>query len=318
MSQAVDVVEWSTEIVTASQRFDYYANALAEALVPMRLTAPDVSDFRSEMELLDLGEIGILRQRGTPRRCFRQPGDPVFQRPYVLVANLAGCCNALHRGATSLQPGDAMLVDTGYDFDLDMHGPYETVGIRLSEDWVRNWLPAPAALVGRPIPAASGWGSALTSYMAQLSPRVLVDAPLPASVMIDHVGALLSLSANDIGCGLKPVTRGEMSLRAKIKENISQQSACQTLTAESVASSVGVSTRTLHRSLASGRETFGAVLVAARADCALRMLASPLMRRLTIAEIGRRAGFSDPSHMSRVLRQRTGQSAKQIRGPRAP
>ena len=66
-----------------------------------------------------------------------------------------------------------------------------------------------------------------------------------------------------------------------------------------MASSLNVSTRTLHRVLAACGETFGAMLIQARVDLAVRMLQSPLFDRLTTAEIGRRAGFSDASHFVR-------------------
>jgi AraC family transcriptional activator of tynA and feaB len=80
-----------------------------------------------------------------------------------------------------------------------------------------------------------------------------------------------------------------------------------------VASSLNVSTRTLHRVLAACGETFGAMLIQARVDLAVRMPQSPLFDRLTTAEIGRRAGFSDASHFVKVLRSRTGQTPLRIR-----
>jgi len=43
------------------------------------------------------------------------------------------------------------------------------------------------------------------------------------------------------------------------------------------------------------------------------MLQSPLFDRVTTAEIGRRAGFSDASHFVKVLRSRTGQTPLQMR-----
>jgi AraC-like DNA-binding protein len=54
----------------------------------------------------------------------------------------------------------------------------------------------------------------------------------------------------------------------------------------------------------------------ARVDVATRMLRSPLFDRVTTAEIGRRAGFSDASHFARVLRKRTGQTPLQVRKAR--
>ena len=48
----------------------------------------------------------------------------------------------------------------------------------------------------------------------------------------------------------------------------------------------------------------------------LRMLQSLLFDRVTTAEIGRRAGFSDASHFTRVVRRRTGQTPHQMRRAR--
>ena len=74
-----------------------------------------------------------------------------------------------------------------------------------------------------------------------------------------------------------------------------------------------MSKRTLHRALAACGETFGAMLVHARVDLAVRMLQSPLFDRVTTAEIGRRAGFSDASHFVKVLRGAHGQTPLHLR-----
>jgi AraC-like DNA-binding protein len=50
-----------------------------------------------------------------------------------------------------------------------------------------------------------------------------------------------------------------------------------------------------------------------RADVALRMLESAIFRQLSIAEIGRRAGFADRAQFARVLRARSGRTPSQIR-----
>jgi AraC-like DNA-binding protein len=53
--------------------------------------------------------------------------------------------------------------------------------------------------------------------------------------------------------------------------------------------------------------------MAARVELATRMLESPLFRRLTTSEIGRRAGFSDPSHFARVYRPVCGRTPASAR-----
>lgn len=77
-----------------------------------------------------------------------------------------------------------------------------------------------------------------------------------------------------------------------------------------------MSTRTLHRALAACGETFGSMLIEARVDLAVRMLQSTLFDRVTTAEIGRRAGFSDASHFVKVLRRRRGQTPLRMRRAR--
>jgi AraC-like DNA-binding protein len=78
------------------------------------------------------------------------------------------------------------------------------------------------------------------------------------------------------------------------------------LAAGDIASTSGVSPRTVHRILASYGETFGKKLMDARIGVAARMLESRMFARVTIAEIGRRAGFLDPSHFARVFRSYRG------------
>jgi transcriptional regulator GlxA family with amidase domain len=85
------------------------------------------------------------------------------------------------------------------------------------------------------------------------------------------------------------------------------------LAATDVAASLGISVRTLHRVCAAAKETFGEKLIEARARVALRMLTSPLFKRVTTAEIGRRAGFVSASHFARVIRSRTSRTPLELR-----
>jgi AraC-like DNA-binding protein len=59
--------------------------------------------------------------------------------------------------------------------------------------------------------------------------------------------------------------------------------------------------------------SFGNLLVGARAAVGVRMLESPLFRKLSVVEIAHRAGFSDASHFARVVRNRTGRTPTQLR-----
>ena len=140
-----------------------------------------------------------------------------------------------------------------------------------------------------------------------------VDDPHPAARDLNKTNRTskrggIALSGSNIAS-----TPIERSVRDQVHDHIVQRCSETSLRAEDVASSLNVSTRTLHRVLAACGETFGAMLIQARVDLAVRMLQSPLFDRLTTAEIGRRAGFSDASHFVKVLRSRTGQTPLRIR-----
>ena len=159
----------------------------------------------------------------------------------------------------------------------------------------------------------SQWGRVLASYFAQLSPEFVVHAPLPQAVLIDQLGALLALTASELSGSRAVSTPAERSVRDHVYDHIRQRCADTSLQAADIASSLNISRRTLHRALGACGDTFGAMLIQARVDLAVRMLQSPLFDRVTTAEIGRRAGFSDASHFVKALRRRTGQTPLQMR-----
>jgi len=310
------IARWTTDEVSPIQRFDYYADALGSAMVPMQVSSHAPATFRSEMEVADLGAMSVIGQRGSAHRCYTEPSDldRKSERTFHIVTNLISPWGLTHRGRIRLNAGDAVLVDTEFTHSIEMESDYQVVNVKFSESWLRQWVPVPGALVARRIPADSGWGRALTSFAAQLSPTFVVHSPLPRSVIVDHVGALLALIASEVARSpdSRPV-RGYAAMHERIKDLMIQRCAEPSLAAEDVATSLSVSTRTVHRCLAAFGGTFGASLISARVDLATRMLESPLFRRLTIAEVGRRAGFVDPSHFSRVVRARSGALPSEIR-----
>jgi AraC-like DNA-binding protein len=111
----------------------------------------------------------------------------------------------------------------------------------------------------------------------------------------------------------EPLRRSERALLERIKDSMRQLCTSPTLTAADVAAAVGVSLRTFHRSFQRAEETFGNTLTQMRCVYGIRMLESPLFRRVSVGEIARRAGFCDASHFCRVVRSRTGLTPRQLR-----
>jgi AraC-like DNA-binding protein len=305
---------WSTRDVPEMQQMDYYASVLSSAVDPMGVTKRVRGSFEADIESTDLGPISLVHGRGAAHDCIRDQRDISRStgRNFHLVINTGSAWRVDHRERILLRKGDGVLLDSRYGYRLDFLDPFENVHLKLSEDWLTRWIPDTDAIVGRPISFDGSWGKALTAFVAQLTPDFVVSAPLPHTVIADHVGALFALYANELA-GVRKAKPAVRALCDRIQEIIMQRCTEFSLSAQDVAEALGISTRTLHRGLAACQQSFGASLMTARVELATRMLESPLFRRLTTSEIGRRAGFSDPSHFARVYRRTCGQTPASAR-----
>ena len=316
MSSPDGLLRWSTDAEEPRHRRDLYAALLSESLSPMQIASPDTTDFFANMLAADMGFLSVVRQQGSAHRCFQGHRDQerASERSYHLILNLASSWDIVHRDALRMATGDAILVDSALPWDIRSPQTYEYVHIKLSDAWLRQWVPSPGALVGRRIGGSTGWGSALTAFAGQLSPEYVVRSPLPQSLIVDQIGSLLAWCAHDLaGPPPKGASAATRSLHRRIEDCIAQRCTESELTAAEVAVSVGVSLRSLHRCLSQQRLSFGNLLIGARAAVGVRMLESPLFRKLSVVEIARRAGFSDASHFARVVRNHTGRTPTQLR-----
>lgn len=312
------IVRLSTSNVAPVDRLSYWSSSLSSTYAPVSVDVVDPLDFESELTALQLGSITFAAQRGSAQRTVR--ARPEIRRTtehcFNLVLVLNGSWHVTHGARNRFGPGELIFHDSRYPLDVDLPPNHSDFNLQLSEHFVRKWVPNPAWLVGRHFSTDSQWGRVLSSYVAQLSPEFVLQAPLPQSVLIDQVGALLALTATELRGSRAAWTPVERSVRDQVHNHIKQRCTESSLQVADIASSLNISKRTLHRALAACGETFGAMLIKARVDVAARMLQSPLFDRVTTAEIGRRAGFSDASHFTKVLRRHTGQTPLQTRQAR--
>ena len=308
------IVRLSTRDVAPADRLSYASWILGSALAPAAVSTGTPSEYELDMTALELPSIAIVAQSGSPQRTIRARPEicRTSQRYFFLALALSGSWQVAHVTRTRLGPGDITFYDSRDPLDCDLLLRWSGINLQLSEQFVRKWVPNPIVLGGRPL-GDSQWGRVLASYVAQLSPEFVVEAPLPQGVLIDQLGALLALTASELSGRRAVSTTAERSVRDHVYDHIRQRCADASLHAADLASSLSMSRRSLHRALAACGETFGAMLMQARVDLAVRMLQSPLFDRVTTAEIGRRAGFSDASHFVKVLRSRTGQTPLQMR-----
>lgn len=205
-----------------------------------------------------------------------------------------------------------MLVDSRRCYAFHFPDGPSTVSLELPLDWVAHWLARPEEHGARRIDASQGWGAALSALARQFQPQLAVAPPLPAALLTDQLGSLLALACGEQAAPAPPPPASQ-ALREAVLAQLRERLAEPGLTAAGVAAALGVSVRSLHRALAEGGLSFAACLMQQRMAVAQRMLATPALDRLSLAEVGRRVGLLDASHFSRVCRRLLGATPQVLR-----
>ena len=187
------IVRLSTRDVAPADRLSYASSILSSALAPAAVSTGTPSEYELDVTALELPSIAIVAQSGSPQRSIRARSEirRTSQRYFFLALVLSGSWQVAHVTRTRLGPGDITFYDSRDPLDCDLLLHWSGINLQLSEQFVRKWVPNPLVLGGRRI-GDSQWGRVLASYVAQLSPEFVVEAPLPQGVLIDRLGALLA------------------------------------------------------------------------------------------------------------------------------
>jgi len=307
---STDLLRWSTDAVEARSRLDYWVGAICECFLEMEASSPTPGRFGCELLSAPLHSLRVNRVRGSAQDVFRTRAGIARSREnfYYLLCKESTPCHVVQQGAHAdrLLSGDLALIDSRRCYELHFPETVDIFSIQLPTDWLETWLPDPRQHLGRRIDGGLGWGLALSAYVRQLSTPI---GALPASLVADHLGSLLTL-ALDREHAQQPMGR---DLPARIDEVLASRCTEPDLCADGVAAVLGLSVRTLHRALASRQQTFAERLMQHRIQRARRMLESPAFDRVTTAEIGRRVGLVDPSHFIRVCRRLSGCTPQELR-----
>jgi hypothetical protein len=244
LAKTQTIVRVSTNEVAPADRLSYWSSTVSSTYTPICLDRADPSDFESEITALALADVTFTAARGSAQCSIR--ARPELRRTREHCFNLVlvqGGSWQVAQGGTRERfgPGDLIFYDTRNTLQSDMRLAWSDINLQLSEQFVRKWLPNPAWLIGRRIARDSQWGRVLSSYVAQLSPHFIVQAPLPQSLLIDQIGALLALTTTELSGARAVRTPVERSLREQVDDHIKQRCPETALQVADIASSLSIS-----------------------------------------------------------------------------
>lgn len=305
---------WSTDLVPQRQRLEYWVDTISEALFAMSTSTSDPARFQCRMSIASMDGLAVALAQGSNQVSFRTRRfvSRSAEHSYHLVGDFTQPWVLCWRGQyVKLLPGDLVLTDSSQIHGGLFPDSCRVVNVRLPPEWLLCWVREPASLVGRRIDGRTGWGAALSAFVAQLSPESVVSTAVARRSISDHVGGLLSMvEAHAQGWGSHAKLR-ETARRQNLERvlNVVRQRAMEPgLEAQDVAESLDVPISTLLDWLVDAGEVFGSLLQSERISMASDMLSSRQFDGVSTAAIGRQVGVLDSSHFAKLVRRHLGES----------
>ncbi|MBN8829699.1 MAG: AraC family transcriptional regulator [Sphingomonadales bacterium] len=301
---------WSTDDLRGAPALRRWREVIDRSL--FRLDISSAADgFHARLEQGALGPALMSKLIAGPQSVKRTPRDiaGTRDRPKLdIIAVRAGRFLYRQNGHEDvLHPGDCVLLDRSAPYRFEATESC-SMTLALDHDWLARWTSEPAALAGRRIDGASGWGLALSTMLATLEVDMADRLVLPGSLVAEQIAGLLLLACAPEG---EP-PRARRPLEVRLRDLIADQAHDPAFDVTRAAALLGISRRSLHLLCARSGESFGRRLMAQRLERARGMLADPRVR-LPVGEIAWRCGFLDQGHFAKRFRARFGVAPSALR-----
>ncbi|MCD7037242.1 transcriptional regulator, AraC family [Pseudomonas syringae] len=302
---------WSTSDVENSAPLNAFKAVVSAEIAEMSVESSLPDTFRASWTRYGLGPIDLnfleCDSQKTSRSIEMANRD---QRPFFeLLYARKGRIQVSHCGEISEVPAGAfVLLSDQKPYSLDFPDGSICLTAHMPEDWLRKWVPDPNALVGKPLGVGGTWSLPLQGLLTAFADAGLETAPLPRFVLADQFGAMCALVAN-----VKTPEKHNSELATRIRRFILEYYPNPTLSPITIAASLGISTRHLHRVLAGYNETYSGLLLQTRLNKAAQLLATPSQAIVSISDIAWAVGFVDQSHFARLFKSAFNTTPSQYR-----
>ncbi|KOG32520.1 MULTISPECIES: AraC family transcriptional regulator [Streptomyces] len=315
------VQRFSTEEVPERERFGFWHDAMATALIPTVMGSEHADAFRAEARVVDLGAVQVTALRYPPLVTRRTPrlirrADPGY---YQVSLTLSGEMAISQAGRdTAFRAGDLMV----YDSSLPFVGVTRHATGRLDHivaQFPKELLPLPAReaerVVALRMDGGSGFGRLLAGFLTTLAadPGAFrpEEGPRLTTVLMDLLAGAAAARL-DAEAAPAPESR-RRALFLRTQDFVRGRLADPDLTPGTVAAAHHISVRYLHRLYQDEGLTVGTWIRDLRLAGAARDLADPALRRTPVHDIAVRWGFRHPAAFSRAFRAAHGRSPSEHR-----
>lgn len=308
---------FNSDALPARDRFAMYCEELTRRLNGLDVRTADEARFRVELRLRLFGEVGVGDSFNSPIDFLRTPdfmrdGDDALSA--LLLAKGGACAlqgNDVHR----IAPGDGIVCDSAntgaYNFTADS----QSWCIKIPRHRLAHRLPpsfgfAGARLDRNPMAQRLLFGYVGAAFSVDFSGDQRAHAMYEAHIL-DLVA--LALGAEGDERVIAERRGGQAARRAAILRAIERHSGDPTLTAVTVAASLGVTPRYVHLLLEETGRSFSDHLLEKRLARAAILLSDPARADQRVTDVAADAGFNDLSYFGRTFRRRYGMTPSDMR-----
>jgi len=306
---------WSTDLVSPRDRLGYWADAVCDAFLEMKIDSSERGDFTGRLEQRPLGPIDLNRVTSSGQEVWRNRqviARSVRQNFYLLQIHDARM-RVRQRGREAfVDQGDLVLVDSREPYQFSFPDRVACLSVQIPPAFLDGFAAHAPDGTARTISGTAGFGAALARFLdaVQATPQAaLGDAALAEQAATLLALALGGATGGGPGHGPGDLTLHQRRLLDRLRALLARGVDDTDFDPAALAAAAGVSRRYLHRLFALAGTSVMAELTRLRLDRAQGLLAAPGAAGLSISEIAWRCGFADLGQFGRAFRRRWGISA---------
>ncbi|MFI7613271.1 helix-turn-helix domain-containing protein [Nonomuraea terrae] len=308
-----------TTDLPARQRLDAWRGIVCDTLGPLDLRIDPDAPLRGEIELAELGAVGVGRVRtSTPHSVYRTAGLIRSDGPelYRVVLAMSGSpCLSQDGRQARLSRGEFAIYDFNRPYELAYDAAVQLAVFSFPRDLLALPYGSVAGLTAVPITADSGAAALAVPLLRRVAMDHATYRPESAArlstVVTDLVSTAVAERAEQANA-LPPDSR-QRALQLRVHAFIEQRLGDAELDPATVAAAHHVSVRLLHRLFESEHTTVAAWIRRRRLERCRADLADPAFAHLPVSAVGARWGLPDAAHFSRLFRSAYGMPPAEYR-----
>jgi AraC-like DNA-binding protein len=307
-------LRFSTDDFPEHKRVEAYREIYSRTITKHDIEPIGDGPFHFEASLCSLPGLGLATSSMSPGRRIhgRQhiEGDD-----FLLGIALSGGCIVEQRGCEAvIRKGEAVLLSAAYPANVVIAATARSISMRVPHSVFGSKL-ADLDRLSRRIPGTIEGLRLLTGYVGSIWNADVLNDPALHDIVVTHIHDLtrIALGAKGDARRLAEERGAAAARRAAILRAISTRSADPSLSANSVAVTLGITPRYVHLLLEETGRSFTHHLLERRLEKAVALLRDAQWGDRKISDIALEAGFVDLSYFGRAFRRHYGVTPSDIR-----